>query len=55
MFRNTYQEEADQIQRQCPLFSVSNMAIKGYLETVALEPNNGLLTHEGNSNSLPLQ
>ena len=47
--------KADQIQRQCPLFSVSNMAIKGYLETILLEPNNGLLIDEGNSNSLPLQ
>ena len=30
--------KADQIQRQCPWFSASNMAIKGYLETIALEP-----------------
>ena len=34
---------------------VSQISIKGYLETIALEPNNGLLIHEGNSNSLPLQ
>ena len=34
---------------------VSQISIKEYLETIALEPNNGLLIHEGNSNSLPLQ
>ena len=34
---------------------VSQISIKRYLETIALEPKNGLLIHGGNSNSLPLQ
>ena len=47
--------KADQIQRQCFLFSVTNMAIKGDFETIALALNKGLLIQEGNSNSLLLQ
>ena len=47
--------KADQIQRQCSLFSVANTAIKGDFETIALAPNKGLLIQEGNSNSLLLQ
>ena len=39
--------KADQIQRQCSLFSVANMAIKGDFETIALTPNKGLLIQEG--------
>ena len=46
---------ADQIQRQCSLFSNANTAIKGDFETIALAPNKGLLIQEGNSNSLLLQ
>ena len=47
--------KADQIQRQCSLFSVANRAIKGDFETIALAPNKGLLIQEGNSNSQLLQ
>ena len=46
---------ADQIQRQCSLFSIANTAIKGDFETIALAPNKGLLIQEGNSNSPLLQ
>ena len=40
--------EADQIQRQCFLFSVANMAKEGDLETTALASNKGLLILERN-------
>jgi len=50
-----FPRKADQIQRQCLLFSVGRMAIKGNLDTTALVPNKGLLIHEGNSKSLLLQ
>ena len=39
--------KADQIQKQCSLFSVANTAIKGDLETIASAPNKGLLIQEG--------
>ena len=50
--------KADQIERQCFLFSVAIVAIEGDLETIALASNKGLIIltiHEGNSNSLLLQ
>ena len=47
--------KADQIQRQCSLFSVANTTIKGDFETIALASNKGLLIQEGNSNLLLLQ
>ena len=50
--RTNVSRKADQIQRQCSLFSVANTAIKGDFETIALAPNKGLLIQEGNSNSL---
>ena len=50
----TYQEKLVKFKDNA-LCLVSQISIKGYLETIALEPNNGLLIHEGNSNSLPLQ
>ena len=53
--RTSVSRKADQIQRQCSLFSVANTAIKGDFETIALAPNKGLLIQEGNSNSLLLQ
>jgi len=51
----TVSRKADQIQKQCLLFSVGKMTIEGNLDTTALVPNKGLLIHEGNSNSLLLQ
>ena len=54
----TIQSKADQIERQCFLFSVEIVAIEGDLETIALASNKGLIIltiHEGNSNSLLLQ
>ena len=52
--KSTYQEKLVKFKDKA-LCLVSQISIKGYLETIALEPNNGLLIHEGNSNSLPLQ
>ena len=47
--------KADQIQRQCLLFSVAKMALEGNRKTIALVPKKGLLIREVNSNSLLLK
>ena len=50
----SYQEQLIKF-KDSAICLVSQLSIKRYLETIALEPNNGLLIHGGNSNSLPLQ
>ena len=50
----SYQEQLIKFKDNA-LCLVSQLSIKRYLEAIALEPNNGLLIHGGNSNSLPLQ
>ena len=47
----TYQEKLVKFKDNA-LCLVSQISIKGYLETIALEPNNGLLIHEGNLRNL---